>query len=214
MQADTRTIETQRSVLEMQKSVLAVMRDQRHDMLNNLASASAYLQLGKYEQVAECLDFMAADLSDRFNHGSLPTDAWGTVIEQKRLEAESCGITFHAFLQEPPPTDLQEQRLLPRLTANLIDNAIAAVLNVESPQVSLEWGVEGNHRVLAVSNNGPPIPPEIQKAIVNDSVAGHQQGWGLPIARRIAMELGGALQFTSRDSGTRFWLEMPIKNKS
>jgi two-component sensor histidine kinase len=199
----------------VQEAALRTLREERHDLVNELTLISTYVQMGKVEEALASISFAAAKLHDRHNYQTLPDDAWTTVLEAKKAEAKRLKVDFTIDLEEDPPKDFHEQRLLPKVVMNLVDNAFAAVSQCEQGRVHLSWSVDAQgRRVLAVSNNGPEISFLEGKRIFrggvtskNDPAGNH--GWGLVICQRIAEELGGTIAFTSSPELTTFTFTIP-----
>lgn len=199
----------------VQEAALRTLREERHDLLNELTLISTYVQMGKVEEALHSIHYSAAKLSDRHNYSTLPADAWSTVLQVKQAEAERLSIAFSVDLQASPPEDFHEQRLLPKVIMNLVDNAFAAVDQREDGLVTLSWMIDSQgKRMLAVSNNGPEITALEGLRIFRGGVTSKpdssgNHGWGLVICKRIAEELGGTLTFTSSPELTTFTLTLP-----
>ncbi|NLY10100.1 MAG: GHKL domain-containing protein [Firmicutes bacterium] len=194
---------------ELQKMAIETLREQRHDILNDLALISSYLQLQRYKEAQNYLELTAASLSDKYNIIDLPYDAWLTLIRIKQEEAEKRDIILNISMDAPSPADINERRLLPKLTANLLDNAFDAVCGVPSPYVELRWYMKDDCRVLSVENNGPEIDPDIMSKVWKPGYSSKKRdgaGWGLAICKKIAEELGGDLVLTSTKGKTNFSL--------
>lgn len=200
---------------QVQQSALQVLREERHDYLNELTLISSYVQMNKWKEAHDCISYAAANLSDRYNYATLPHDAWLTVLEFKQKEAKRRKINFEVLIAADPPTDFAEQRLLPKLIMNLIDNAFAAASKTRDPQVELIWYEHSDgSRSLQVSNNGAPIPEHLSRQIYQGGYTskkntGANNGWGLVICKKIAEELGGQLCYESTHENTSFVLTLP-----
>ena len=197
----------------IQKSAMKTLREDRHEFINDLTLISTYLQMGKIDEAMTCLNYTSAKLADRNNYASLPHDAWLTVLESKQKEAKHRRIEFQVNIEADPPSCFQEQRLLPKLIINLIDNAFNASPNSQNPSnLNLDCRSRGE-RILAVKNNGPEIPPLVGKKIFTwvttkpNSEGNH--GWGLVICKNIAVELKGSLTYKSSPEETTFILTLP-----
>lgn len=214
---DKRLIESHEQQHHINESALQAMREERHDILNELTLVSSYVQMHKWDEAQQCIDFIAASLSDKYNYATLPHDAWLTVLGVKKTEASMKNIEFVVRAESEPPTGYTEQRLLPKLMVNLVDNAFTAALQTESPYVELTWYEKLDvGRFLTVSNNGKPISPALGEEIFEPGISSktdplRTHGWGLVICRRIAEELGGVLSYKSTPSCTTFKLFLPTK---
>ncbi|HBG09474.1 MAG TPA: hypothetical protein DDX25_05605 [Firmicutes bacterium] len=199
----------------VQEAALRTLREERHDLLNELTLISTYVQMGKAEEALLSIAYSAAKLSDRHNYPTLPADAWETILQVKQAEAQRLGVDFAVNLQAEPPSDFHEQRLLPKVMMNLVDNAFAAVAYQDKGVVRLTWSADDQgRRLLKVSNNGPEINSLDGKRIFRAGVTSKKDpsgnhGWGLVICKHIAEELGGTIAFTSSPDLTTFTLTLP-----
>ena len=199
----------------IQKSAIKTLREERHEFVNELTLISTYLQMGKVAEAMTCIDYTSARLADRNNCAALPHDAWLTILDLKQKEAKSRQLDFHIDIQAEEPRCFKEQRLLPRLIINLIDNAFEAVVGRPEPRVSLSWSfAPTGERLLQVSNNGPPISPLDGARIFRGGVTSKKKskgnhGWGLVICKDIAKELQGSLTYQSTPEQTTFTLTLP-----
>jgi two-component system cit operon sensor histidine kinase CitA len=198
-----------------QKLAINILREERHEFINELTLISTYLQMGKYAEAKTCLDYSSAKLADRNNYPALPHDAWLTVLELKQREAKHRQIDFRVDIRAKAPASFQEQRLLPKLIINLVDNAFHAVARQPDAQVSLSWSLgQDDERILRVSNNGPEVSPWDGKMIFRGGVTTKQEdsgnhGWGLVICKDIAGVLHGSLTYQSSPERTTFALTLP-----
>lgn len=207
-------LELQQERIAVQENALESMRELRHEITNELTLVSAYIQMGMNDKALQSLEFIAARLADRYNYVALPKDAWLATINAKQQQASRLGIQLITFIEADDPTTLNEQRLLPKVAANLLDNAFEAVTSTDDPQVVFIWKQVDQGRLLSVRNNGPVIPPSEAEKLFDygySSKPGENKGWGLSICKRIAAELGGKLSVTSNQEMTDFTLFLPAK---
>lgn len=100
---------------------------------------------------------------------------------------------------------------------NLIVNAAQAIKAAELPNgiIRLRTFVDGAHVCCSVTDNGPPIPPDIQKRMMEPffttKPVGQGTGLGLSISYDIIVNKhGGKLEFSSdEERGTVFVLKLP-----
>jgi signal transduction histidine kinase len=99
-----------------------------------------------------------------------------------------------------------DPRLIERLIANLIDNAIRH--NTPGGQIDVATGTDDGHAVVSITNTGPAVPPEeIQRlfqpfqrlASARTRHSGH--GLGLSIVQAIATAHGAELSARARPQG-------------
>ena len=126
-----------------------------------------------------------------------PVDLAGIAAEAllaRRREAEQRGLRVEAHLQAAPASG--DPRLVERLAANLLDNALQH--NVEGGLVSVHTGTSGDRAVISVANSGPAVPPDevdrlfepFQRPGAARTDQGEGSGLGLSIVRAIALAHG------------------------
>jgi signal transduction histidine kinase len=95
---------------------------------------------------------------------------------------------------------------------NLIDNAIDAA--PEHGHVHVSGVLEGPQVIVTVTDDGPGVPPEIQKSIFDPffttKPVGEGTGLGLDIVRRVVNWHNGEVTLTSRPGITEFRVALPL----
>jgi histidine kinase/DNA gyrase B/HSP90-like ATPase/sodium/hydrogen exchanger family protein len=125
------------------------------------------------------------------------------VIADRRVEAMSLGVTVRATLT-PAPTS-GDARLIERLVANLVDNALRH--NVDDGDVEVTTRVQNDEVVLAVSNTGPFVPAaEVARLFqpfqrLGADRVGQGAGLGLSIVQAISDAHGATLHTRPRPTG-------------
>ncbi len=105
-------------------------------------------------------------------------------LQAPRPEVEGLSLGVHATL-DPAPTD-GDPRLLERLIANLIDNAIRH--NTPAGHVEMTTGTRDQHAFLSIANSGPTVPPEqIERLFrpfqrLSGARTRHNNGYGLGLS--------------------------------
>jgi signal transduction histidine kinase len=102
---------------------------------------------------------------------------------------------------------------LNQVWTNLIDNAIHAVNG--SGKICVGTCVEDNQLVVEIVDNGPGIPPEVQKHLFEPffttKPVGTGTGLGLIISNRIVADRhGGEIEFESHPGETRFKVRLRL----
>jgi signal transduction histidine kinase len=98
---------------------------------------------------------------------------------------------------------------------NLIDNALEALREVTDPVLSITTTMASGCRIIAVGDNGPGIPKEIQGKIFSpffSTKSSHGKpcaGLGLFLSRRLLTPYGGEISFESRPGQTCFRIMLP-----
>ncbi len=122
-------------------------------------------------------------------------------------EAEGRDLNIHTTLA-PAPT-AGDPRLVERLIANLLDNAIRH--NIPDGHVEITTGTRHEHTFLTVTNSGPTIPPEELPRLLQPfqrlhgtrttHTSGNGLGLGLAIVNAIATAHRATLTAQSRPDG-------------
>jgi two-component system sensor histidine kinase KdpD len=107
-----------------------------------------------------------------------------------------------------------DQGLLEQTLINLLRNAV--LHGRGATEVSVDAYTEGNDCVIAVSDNGPGIPPGdvdrvFQKFYRSKDSSGGGIGLGLSIARGIVTAHGGTITCSNRaEGGAQFTIRIPL----
>lgn len=120
------------------------------------------------------------------------------------------------IIDDPPPLWLyiDPDRMI-RAIQNLVKNAVEALTEPGTIEISLRH-IEGeNWAIMYVRDNGPGIPEEIRSKVFESfSSSGKENGTGLGLAivKKIIEEHGGEISFKTSSSGTSFHLTLPISD--
>ncbi|MBY0447654.1 MAG: hypothetical protein K2P95_03105, partial [Hyphomonadaceae bacterium] len=101
---------------------------------------------------------------------------------------------------------------LEQVLVNLVQNALDAVKQQEAPRIVLETALDLNCVVIAVTDNGPGVPHEIERELFTPfrSTKSSGLGLGLVISRDIVAEFAGSLEYTpAPGGGARFVVRIP-----
>ena len=107
---------------------------------------------------------------------------------------------------------------LEQILVNLLSNAVRH--SPEGATITVQVATADSAVSFRVSDHGPGIPPELQERIFEpferfDPHSGLGTGLGLPVSRRLAEVLGGALSVESALSrGAQFTLALPVEPRA
>jgi signal transduction histidine kinase len=166
-----------------------------------------------YHLVMDMLTF-SKERTPALQEGSV-NETIGDVCELMQSRAEESGVTLECRLDELLPAATFDEEGLHRAVLNVVVNAIDAVEGSSEGRVLVETGrlPDGDLVFVAVTDNGPGIPPDKLASIFNifeSSKGSRGTGLGLAVSRKILREHGGEIAVESEPGrGCRFVLSWP-----
>lgn len=204
------------------RTPLTVMRTELEVTLSDPRATNAELRdmaetvriaLGRTERLIEALLTLARSESalTAREHVDL-ADAARLALDQVGHEAGAAGLHVTTELSEAPV--LGNRRLLERLVANLVENAVRH--NQDGGAVHVRTRVDGERALVAVDNDGDRLPPEALGSLLEPfqrlerGARGDGAGLGLSIVRSVATAHGGRVSLHARTTGgLRATVELP-----
>ncbi len=164
--------------------------------------------------VGDVLDLAKLDahrftvLTEEVDMGRLLERAYSTFSE----EARQRGIEYTSEADGAPVIVSDGDRVL-QIISNLLSNAFR--WTPDGGRIDLALQSENGTVTVDVADTGPGIGAEAQERIFRPfwSTDGHGTGLGLPIARELAVALGGRIELQSElGKGSRFRLVLPNRD--
>lgn len=127
-------------------------------------------------------------------------------------QCEQGGVILRVQVPSTPLKATVDEGLFKQALLNLMINAVQA-MHESGGELMLRVEPAGDRVQVQVIDTGPGIPRAKQEEIFHPYVSGRQggTGLGLPTARRIVEEHGGALTLASEEGkGTEFVIELPV----
>jgi signal transduction histidine kinase len=149
-----------------------------------------------------------------------PTDVGEVIREVVELlepRARDKGVKLETSLGAELPAVPLDREGIHRALLNIVGNAIDAVEDRPSPQVTVgtRLGEEGWLRIIVI-DNGAGIPAHLLSEIFKPFVStkgSSGTGLGLPVSRKVLREHGGDLEVQSQSGvGSKFILTLPLKS--
>lgn len=112
---------------------------------------------------------------------------------------------------EPPDLSVRaEPALLRSVMANLLGNALDAVLGVEAGRIDVRVTCEGDRVRIEVDDNGVGLPEGLDDPFLGLATSKpHGTGLGLVMVRAIASAHGGSARAERLEHGTRIAIDFP-----
>ncbi len=206
-----------RTPLTLERAILEVtLADPAASSASLRAACERVLAIG--EQQERMIDaLLALARSERGLERRAPVSLQAVaraVLLDRREELARRGLRLESKLEDAPTTG--EERLIERLVANLVDNAIHH--NTADGWVEVTTAIDAGQAVLSVANSGVAIPAEEVQRLVRPfhrlgrdrTGHGDGHGLGLSIVDAIATAHGATLAFHAlADGGLRAEVRFP-----
>jgi len=148
------------------------------------------------------------------------TEAIRDTLKLYEEQAQEKGLDWQVRLPTVPARISASERDISDLVSNLVANAIKYT---GSPgTINIEGNVEADNYVLQVADTGIGIPQEDQQQLFDEffragnarKVDAHGTGLGLSIVNAVAEQLGGQVDFQSKENkGTTFCITIPLNEE-
>lgn len=139
------------------------------------------------------------------------------IVELHRHSAQHC--RFEQQLDGSIPLVISNGNALRQIFTNLIINALQAMEGVDQPALFVSTqrtsNLAGEYLDIAVADNGPGVPAELQDTLFEPYVSTKSKGSGLGLAivKRIVEELGGSVWAEDAiPHGAKFIVRLPVPN--
>lgn len=124
-------------------------------------------------------------------------------------------VLFTFILDSSLPNFKFDPAQMKRVFANLVDNAVAAVEKVNSPEVQIETQYQSHLQVvqISISDNGVGIPQRDRARVFEPYYSTKEKGTGLglPIVKSIIEDHSGLIRaLPNAPRGTKMYIELPV----
>ena len=190
------------------------VNEEQYKQLEMAHNAGSHL----LELINDVLDLskIEANRTDIHPEPVLVSEIVRDVSDTIALLADKKGLAWVVDVQDPDLMLFTDARRVEQVLLNLLGNAVKFT---DAGEVSLRVAMHGDSLRFSVVDTGPGIPPERQVDIFDefiqmsarDGTLVEGTGLGLPIARRLAGLLGGAIGVRSDvGAGSTFVFDVPI----
>lgn len=235
-EVERKLLASERRANALKDQFVSMVSHELRTPLTSIAGFAETLQAGWTDlEELEIHEFLSI-ISDQSNHLKNVVE---DILIIPRLEAGRLNIRPEAFALAPlahrlveiifplgGPTDAQvslsgghkvyaDPKRVEQILRNLLDNA----RKYGGDEVAVHDRIDDDRYVIVVTDNGPGVPEDDRERIFDhfEQVAGAQNsteggiGLGLPIARRLAREMGGNLWFEAAfPHGSHFEFSLPL----
>ena len=189
------------------------LRTERHDYLNHFQVIYGLMELKEYEEAKKYLDPVFKDIMKVSKALKTAQPAVNALLKAKMEVAEKNHMDLFLEVRSDLKNIVIEPWNLCKVLANIIDNAITALMEAEGERnINIEIGEEKNSYQFLIYNNGPQIPERQLEDIFQQGFTTKKEqnhGMGLYIVEKIVLEAGGLVSVTSAPEKTCFSVEIP-----
>lgn len=189
------------------------LRAQRHDFLNHLQVVFGLMEMEEYHDAREYISKVYQDIQKVSRVLKTANPAINALLQAKLLDAEKRNVQMeiHVLSQfESLPIPSWE---FCRVLGNLLDNAIAALLEKNADRVlSVRLQEDLKEIIVSVEDNGPMIPEHLLDKIFHPGFTTKKEqgeGMGLAIVKEILEQYGGKITVDSSEALTAFTVSIP-----
>ncbi len=189
------------------------LRAQRHDYLNHIQVIYGLMELEEYEEAKKYMEPVFKDIMKVSKALKTKQPAVNALLQAKMEAAEKENIDFYMEIKSDLKYIAAEPWELCKVLANLIDNAITALFDINGEKkIEIDIWEKKESYIFEISNNGPDISEEKRELIFKQGFTTKKEeghGMGLFIVSQIVKENKGKITVSSNQSKTSFCVEMP-----
>lgn len=189
------------------------LREQKHDLMNHFQVVYGLMELGEYEEAHRYVQPVFRGIQ-KLNYALKTSQPAVNALLQAKLEtAEAQQVDMYLTVGSALKNIRMQPWDLCRIIANLIDNGLAALSQIEGDrQLHVMINEDHENYIFEISNNGPIIPEEVmphlfRAGFTTKKEEGH--GQGLAIVQRLTREAGGEVTAYSDETETVFRVVLP-----
>jgi signal transduction histidine kinase len=205
-------LRTPLSVMRTELEVTLADPDASNDELREMA-ATVHDELGRTERLIQALLTLARSEGAVTRRDAVDlAGAARLALDQTTAEAAQAQLRVTADLHPAPVTG--DRRLLERLVANLVENAVRH--NRAGGRLSLTTAADGPLSIVDVVSDGDRLDPEVLPRLLEPfqrldrGARGDGAGLGLSIVRSVARAHGGAIALAAcPEGGLRVTVTLP-----
>lgn len=181
----------------------AELRKIRHDMNNILLTVKSLIQLGNTEEAVSLLNKTTQDLSTVDGIPLCSNSTLNAMLSLKKQQCQKAGVTLHTDISESAAMQTDSYDIC-RLSGNLIDNALEAVLQTASRTIEFRLETDNTSVVITTQN-------AFDAAGQKKAVRREERGNGSRILREIAKKYNGTYSAYAADE--QYFSSVTLQNQ-
>jgi len=202
------------------KTYAEALRAQSHEFMNKLHVILGMVRMGMYEQLTS---FIHSLVDHRNNEvGNITKNIKDPVLagfimgKHSYAREANVNLTVEIKTEIPEPKNLDTTHGIITILGNLIENAIDAMINSPTKDLSITLDYTEKQLEINVSDTGQGIQKEVIDHIFEKgfSTKGQNRGYGLYLVHQSIKTLGGEIHIQSNfNSGTRIMVILPFETQ-
>lgn len=191
-----------------------IYRQHHHDLKNHLTVVLGLLQLGKYTELKEYLDYYLRSVNDTMVKIESGIDEIDVLLSSKVLEAKRKDI--HIDLTLASYTKCSKKNLLDlvAIIGNVINNALEAVQDLDQSKrrVNINFQKDPLDYIFELTNPLPQTSPNSPEIFLKEGFTTKQEGGrgnGLFIVKRLTEKMEGSVAIETSNGLFKIRIEIP-----
>ncbi len=201
---ENKLLEADKQMLTISEHALEEIRSFRHDVNNQFHVMQLMIKEGKTEELSDYLRSMYASVV--YSHLGVPyvntgNDLLDSIINMEMIKAYSSGIQLTTRINVPEILNVEASDLC-RILANIIDNAIEAILRSKLKERLIDCimhTVNGYLYISVANSIAPGADRERTLSLVTSKTDRAHHGFGHRILKRIVGKYNGELNYKIED---------------
>jgi PAS domain S-box-containing protein len=196
---------------------LFLAKDELAKLPDNEEKKSVLDSVNYIEEQTFYINKIVTDLQD-YAKPPTPTlqevDLESVMREMKTFIDIPKNVTVTLVIPKPIPIIKTDASFIKRMLTNLVRNGIQA-MEENGGDITLSAFPREDSLIIAVSDTGGGIPPEIQDRMFKPlfTTKSKGQGFGLAVVKKLTEALGGSVNYETKvGNGTTFIVELPLNS--
>jgi len=184
---------------DIMQSTTDDLRAFRHDIKNHLMALNSFLEMNETKKGKEYLKDLIGDIESNVVYSSTGNIAFDSIINYKLRNAKDNGIDVNVDIKIPKELEINVVDTTV-IIANLLDNALNALLNVEARKLSLKIKYSKGRIFIHIENTFNGYIRYEKGEIVTTNKNKEAHGYGLRNVRNAVEKYNGVLKISHTET--------------
>ncbi len=193
-QRQIQDLQLSENALEQMKETSAQIKELQHELGNHFIYIETLVEGNQTEELKQYLRKVSGWMEDLAQPVTTANPVINAVLNQKLSYARSLGIETKATVVLPDTLSLEDMTLC-ALLGNLLNNAIAACNDIQSPFIGVEIHPLKSYLVFRIENSVSYNVLEKNPHLLSTKEDAENHGIGLRVVKRLVEENNGMLHY-------------------